>query len=248
MPQRGTYLNWWIVYAADQAEASAVYNAMPQRVPPSPSSPASMLQRPAPLAVAHPSPTPREEWEVIVTNPPAAHRGAILAMGLGETTEAGNKIILRGFHDDEQAARTAGSIARTYKVGVTFGPRNALYEAAEKGPATAEAPRVSHGFDEHAATELELYADNTSELYNEKVAIIANLKKKMAKGTYNPEMAQTLWMYWVVAAAKRYVKEFGGGSWSEVFPIEVRREVARREEEKERVEMQLQARSAAPLA
>jgi hypothetical protein len=83
------------------------------------------------------SPT-REEWEVIVTSPPPAHRGAILAMGLGETQEVGNKIILRGFHDDEQAARTAGAIARTYKVGVTFGPRNALYEAAE-GAAAEEA-------------------------------------------------------------------------------------------------------------
>src|ERR1700679_572913 len=75
-----------------------------------------------------------EEWEVIVTTPPAAHRGAILAQGMGQTYENGNKIILRGFHDDEQAARTASSIARTYRVPVTFGPRNALYEAAEQRP------------------------------------------------------------------------------------------------------------------
>lgn len=258
---------------------------------------------------ANESPT-REEWEVIVTNPPAAHRGAILAQGLGETQEVGNKIILRGFHDDEQAARTAGSIARTYKVPVTFGPRNKLYEAAEANEArrrvhapprerteatkryevivdgigrvfleradspeaeqraeaayieaaqqypnarvsfwywgdlvketrsiAREAPRAAPLFDEHSATELELYADNTSELYNQKLAVIANLKKRLDRGTYQPELAAKLWLYWVDAAAKRYAKEFGG-IWHDVFPIEVRREVARRVEKRERYEME----------
>jgi len=226
-----------------KAEA-AIYDAMPQGIPVA----IVATEHKAGEACtacgrAAESPT-REEWEVIVSSPPAAHRGAILAMGLGETQEVGNKIILRGFHDDEQAARTAGAIARTYKVGVTFGPRNALYEAAET---SARRPEV-HNFDEHAATELELYADNTAELYNQKVAILENLKKRLAKGTYDKEKAIKLWMYWVDAAAKRYAKEFGG-TWSTLFSPTTRLEVARREEERERAEMQLhRAGEANPLA
>jgi hypothetical protein len=68
----------------------------------------------------------------------------------------------------------------------------------------------SGSVDQHAQTELDLYAENTSELYNQKKAILANLQRKAKKGTYDHTKAAKLWMYWVDAASKRYRKEFGG--------------------------------------
>ncbi len=63
--------------------------------------------------------------------------------------------------------------------------------------------------DEQAAHELDLYAENTYELYNQKKSILANIERRLAKGTYDYSKAPKLWMYWVDAAAKRYEKEFG---------------------------------------
>ncbi len=57
--------------------------------------------------------------------------------------------------------------------------------------------------------ELDLYAENSGELYGQKKAILANVKRKVAKGIYDPTRAPTLWRYWVDAAAKRYQQEFG---------------------------------------
>lgn len=65
--------------------------------------------------------------------------------------------------------------------------------------------------DEHAQNELDLYAENTWELYNQKKSILANLQRKAKKGVYDHTKAAKLWMYWVDAASKRYRKEFGGG-------------------------------------
>lgn len=71
------------------------------------------------------SPT-REEWEVVVTNPPAAYRGRILNLvPPGDGFAAGNKIILQGFHDDEEARHVATGIAQRYGVLVTYGPKRA---------------------------------------------------------------------------------------------------------------------------
>lgn len=65
--------------------------------------------------------------------------------------------------------------------------------------------------DETAQNELDLYAENTSELYNQKKSILANISRRISKGTYDHALAPKLWMYWVDAAAKRYQKEFGSG-------------------------------------
>ena len=65
--------------------------------------------------------------------------------------------------------------------------------------------------DEHALNELDLYAENTSELYNQKKSILANIQRKIKSGKYDHNLAPKLWMYWVDAASKRYRKEFGGG-------------------------------------
>lgn len=71
--------------------------------------------------------------------------------------------------------------------------------------------------DEHALTELDLYIENTSELYNQKKSILANIRRRIAKGTYDPALAPKLWLYWVDAGARRYVKEFGSGRIDSVF-------------------------------
>ena len=81
--------------------------------------------------------------------------------------------------------------------------------------------------DTTAADELDLYAENTSELYNQKQSILANIRRKIASGKYNHALAPKLWMYWVDAAAKRYVKEFGsGGNISTVFNKATREHLA----------------------
>jgi hypothetical protein len=75
------------------------------------------------------------------------------------------------------------------------------------------AARVVRGGEvgEHAKHELDLYAENTSELYNQKKSILANIQRRHKNGTYDHARAPQLWMYWVDAASKRYRKEFGGG-------------------------------------
>jgi transposase len=66
--------------------------------------------------------------------------------------------------------------------------------------------------DQIALRELDLFAENTGEIYKQKQAIIANLQKKRAKGKYDPAKAPKLWAYWVDEAARRYQKDFGSGS------------------------------------
>ncbi len=80
----------------------------------------------------------------------------------------------------------------------------------------------------HEARELELYAENTAELYPQLQAIEANLANKLADEKFVKDKAAKLAMYWVDNAAKRYVKEFGGGKWHELFPKADRMQVARR--------------------
>lgn len=77
--------------------------------------------------------------------------------------------------------------------------------------------------------ELVLFADNDGDLYRQSFTpIIANLKKKVAKGTYSPTLAIKLWMYHAERAAKKYAKEHlsSVSEWSRVFPPSVRKEAA----------------------
>lgn len=93
-------------------------------------------------------------------------------------------------------------------------------EASVKEAAFENAPG------EAEAHELELFAENTGELYPQKEQIIKNLQKKMDKGTYDPNLAWRLWLYWVDEAAKRYAKE-NGGIWHQMFPKATRTQVAK---------------------
>ena len=73
--------------------------------------------------------------------------------------------------------------------------------------------------------ELELYADNTSELYAQKCAIIKNLSRKIDRKVYNPALAPKLWRYWIDTAARLYAREFGVSC--NIFSVADRTEVAR---------------------
>lgn len=81
--------------------------------------------------------------------------------------------------------------------------------------------------DEQAAHELYLFAVNDSGLYRQRILpIIANLQKKIAKGTYDSVLALKLWKYAADDAAQRYTREFGEGTGYGVFTPSTRRETA----------------------
>jgi len=98
---------------------------------------------------------------------------------------------------------------------------------AQAWPREAGVARAVRGaeVDEHAAHELDVYAENTSELYAQKKSILANIARRHKSGTYDHAKAPKLWMYLVDAAARRYRKEFGGGP--ETFNKVTREAVAR---------------------
>jgi hypothetical protein len=89
-------------------------------------------------------------------------------------------------------------------------------EARAKNPGTrGESPDMVY------VRELDQYAENTRELYNQFKSIIANLMLKLAKGQYDPARAPRLWQYWYDEAARRYKREYGAA-----VPVSVRREAA----------------------
>ena len=82
-------------------------------------------------------------------------------------------------------------------------------------------------YDKDAATELSLYIDNDSYMYNRQKAFVDNVKRKIKAGKYDPSKAGKLWSYYVEEGAKRYMKEIaGGGSVSSVFNKETRNVLA----------------------
>lgn len=88
------------------------------------------------------------------------------------------------------------------------------------GPASKSNPARRRNGDTEVR-ELELYADNTSELNRQRESILKNLATKVAQGKYKSGPAQKLWRYWVDAAAQRYNKEFGGGGGTSFGPFSV---------------------------
>jgi hypothetical protein len=93
--------------------------------------------------------------------------------------------------------------------------------AAQASRASGSRSSRSTTVDRTAVHELELYAENEAALYNQKKSIIENVKRRMRSGKYDPSLAPKLWLYWFDAAARRYVKEFGGDV-ATMFPKAVR--------------------------
>lgn len=82
--------------------------------------------------------------------------------------------------------------------------------------------------DMDAVRELELYAENTSEIYHRwTIPTLESLRKKYAKGQYDHEKAVKAWEYVAEAAAKMYHKEFGAGFWYDTFNKATRTETAK---------------------
>ena len=75
--------------------------------------------------------------------------------------------------------------------------------------------------DKDAAREIQLYADNDSQLYYQRrKPILQNLSKKYLKGQYDIDKAAKLWRYYIDAALQKYQKDFGGrGSWSNLLSV-----------------------------
>jgi|SRR5579864_3142225 len=85
--------------------------------------------------------------------------------------------------------------------------------------------------------ELRLFADNDANLYRQSMQPIRdNLGKKMDKGVYDPEKAQTLYKYHADRAAQAYGEQHGSGrgSGKQMFSPAVRREAAAHWEADER--------------
>ena len=102
-----------------------------------------------------------------------------------------------------------------------------LKTLASTMPVAKEASKQAAAPQAMDAEELILYMDNTASLYAQKESIIKNLSRKMDKGTYDPNLAWRLWLYWTVAGAQAYAKEIGGGLWYQLFPVSVREEAAK---------------------
>ena len=88
---------------------------------------------------------------------------------------------------------------------------------------------IQENVDSNATNELDLYIMNNEDLYRRRfMPIIQNLKRKVARNTYDHEKAKQLWQYLIDDAAKAYVKEFGkpDEDVKDLFPKETRLRVA----------------------
>jgi hypothetical protein len=124
----------------------------------------------------------------------------------------------------------------------SFHPANVI-DLGEQEKAEARAARSTNptrkGNPATEVTELVLYAENTGPgsrdphetmLYNQRVSILANLKRKVKKGVYDSTLAAKLWGYWADSAAKAYNKIHGTGKYAltgSPFSATDRREAAK---------------------
>lgn len=84
--------------------------------------------------------------------------------------------------------------------------------------------------DSIAADELALCTENDGDLYRQMtLPVIDNLKKKMAKGIYDEQLALKAWLNVVTAEARKYVREFGspGDTIDRMFNLATREEAAK---------------------
>jgi hypothetical protein len=78
------------------------------------------------------------------------------------------------------------------------------------------------------AHELALYLDNDEPLYRQKMYVFRALAKKKDRGVYDPKLAPLAFVALLNAAAKKYIKEFGGPGdrWNLMFSPMARRHAA----------------------
>lgn len=81
--------------------------------------------------------------------------------------------------------------------------------------------------DDHAVTQLVLFADNTGSIYERSIVpVIKNLATKLRKGTFDKARAVDAFVYVADAAAKQYNAEFGSGRGYGPFTVATRRAAA----------------------
>ena len=100
---------------------------------------------------------------------------------------------------------------------------------------------IREAVDTDAVNELDSFIMNNEDLYRRRfMPIISNLKRKIAKGVYDHDKAQKLWMYLVDDAARQYVKDdpSTGIDVKDRFPKETRMQLAKviADREKENIE------------
>jgi hypothetical protein len=93
----------------------------------------------------------------------------------------------------------------------------------------AEETRHREPVNEVELEELDLFANNTAELYPQKQAILQNIERRLDKGTYDPAKAPKLWLYWIDRAAKDYSREFPGAHFSPATREALAQRMAHRE-------------------
>lgn len=114
--------------------------------------------------------------------------------------------------------------ALAYLSGAGGGPNNRARGTIRRNRRNRATGQGGNAPDRAAATELELFAANTGELYGQRQAIEKNLANKVANGKYDRTKSIALWMHWMEAAAKRYAREFGSATaWHRMFPAPTRR-------------------------
>lgn len=86
---------------------------------------------------------------------------------------------------------------------------------------------IKAAVDEDVLEDLEFFMDNTSSLHQQFNSIIANVKRKMESGKYDPKLSPKLWMYWVEDGVKAYAKEFSVNPKVQ-FPMELKKALADR--------------------
>ena len=84
---------------------------------------------------------------------------------------------------------------------------------------------IKAAVDADVLEDLELFMDNTGSLQPKFKSIIANLKRKMESGKYDPKLSPDLWMYWVEDGVKAYAKEFEVNPKKQ-FPMELKKALA----------------------
>ena len=79
------------------------------------------------------------------------------------------------------------------------------------------------------ATELKLFCENDGALYRQqRQPIEKNLKRKIAKGTFDRTKSVKAWEHLATSCAQKYAREFGGGQpWHKMFTTADRRAVAK---------------------
>lgn len=133
---------------------------------------------------------------------------------------------------DESAGYLNAAAARRGMIKAGNKHKGKQYHAELLADARKHHPRLPNPapgqVDEEAAHELYLHIISDGNIYRIFTAnVIANLKKKFQKGTYNPTLAIKAFEYVADYGARSYNKEFGDGRGFGIFSAATRKETAK---------------------